>query len=173
MKTKHKEGPQSKQNSSIKNFLLLFGLPVGLLIFSLLVLQLPRLFAQPNYDFIYAYCPSFGCSSTYRYEDGEIVRLQDDGFDHRAQLRYYNSANDSHRSVSLSEVNQLNLDDSSRSPDGYQLSYDRRSDTGFLFFYTSSDGGWSLNKDWRSKPISLAAGMPAKHNINKIAWVTE
>ena len=169
-----KNDAKPSKKSSVRSFGLLFGLPVGLLLLSLLALTLPRVLAQPSYDFIYSYCPSFSCRSSYGYEAGQIQESStSNNRGDQPQLRYYSAEDDSHHTISLDEANELQINESSRAPDGYQLTYQRGSDSGFLFFYSSGDSNWVLERDWRSKPINLSTDSRNRSNVTFIGWVAE
>lgn len=172
---------KSKQkNSSFKDLLLLFLVPIAIATIAALAVYTPKFLANPTYDFIYMVCENYHCKDNY-YTDssGHIIKDSHDEPDQEysryyptAQLRYYDTLNDSSRSLSLEEARQFTLDTSSKSQDGYTLTRENSS-SGFLF-WGDYDEGWYLKNGGRKKEVNLATtNSYNSRDITFLGWVNK
>src|SRR5690606_20835873 len=66
-----------RSNKYISEITVLLSIPILLILIVLAVLFLPRLFANPGYDFVY--CTGYSCSSEFSTnENGEITQTDSD-----------------------------------------------------------------------------------------------
>lgn len=169
MKTKSSQITQTVQKH--KELVLLFSIPLIIFVIALIAMTLPRFLMQPSYDFIYASCPTYSCTDRYIVTNGQLERdfIRSSGGASQDLYRY-DTSNDSSQRISLIEAQSYQLDGSSRSPDGYNLSYERSQSAGLFLFYDSTGPQWQLQKQWGSRPVSLEG---ASWDIEHIGWVIE
>ena len=164
-----KQEPNPQIKAHVKDFALLFSVPLGAIVLILAFLYIPRFFAHPSYDFIY--CSGYYCESSYTVDPSGKLHVSDSMNDSRlsrnALLRYYDAARDTTRPLSSEEVSRYKLDSSSKSPDGYSLSKSG-SNGGFLFWGSNYGDDWSLRKGIVARPIDLDTH---GNDIHLIAWV--
>lgn len=166
--------PTAKKQTHLKDIALLFAIPLTIALIAAAVVYVPRLLANPAYDFIYATCGDYYCSPLYTVDQsGRIVsQPQPDSFLHprASQLRYYDSAKGSFRDISPEEAVKYSLLTDSKSPDGYTLTKET-SRSGFLFWSTY-DGGWYLVDGAKKKNVTLTAGNTVnRDDIKFLGWV--
>lgn len=167
---------KSKNSSQLKDLFLLFSIPIGIALFAAAAIYIPRLMADPKYDFIYSLCNSYDCRDSYAVDStGRVTKELIDSpslrYDNNVStLRYYDTANDSTRSLTFEEAQKYRLNTSSKSPDGYTLSQEQRS-SGFLFWGGGSEG-WVLKDGAKKKKIELFNdGSYYSRNITFLGWV--
>lgn len=153
-----KDSSKTHKPSHLKDLLLLFAIPIAIAVIAAVVVYVPRLLAKPQYDFIYATCPGYGCQYNYSVDSAGHISLDDvepfNRSDKTASLRYYDASTDSTRSLTVGEAMQYRLNTSSRSPDGYTLAREEMSG-GFLF-WGDYDQGWYLKNGLKKKEVALA-----------------
>jgi len=168
----HKAAPAG---SHAKDLLLLFAVPLAILVVAGAAVYIPRLLAQPAYDFVYAACEDYDCRDSYSVGgSGEITRTADpEAYATRsAVLRYYDAKKDATRSLTLDEARRFQLDTSSKSPDGYSLSKEN-SDGGFLFWSDYRDG-WVLKNGAKKKPVDLVQNDSyGSSSVTFLGWVRQ
>lgn len=169
-----------KQSSHLKDLILLFAVPVGVVLIAAAVIYLPRIFANPQHDFIYSYCEDYQCRDKYFVDaDGHIEQTEEyfyntfeKSYYPNATLYYYDVSNDSSRSIALSDAQKFTLNTSSRDPDGYILKHEE-SNGGFLFWSDYSDR-WSLGDGPKKKRVLLASDTNySSKEINFLGWVED
>ncbi len=166
---------KTDQPSHIKDLVLLFAIPIGIAIFAAIVIYAPRLFANPEYDFIYSVCNNYDCRDSYSVDSLGHVAKYDTQFPDRqyydtSTIRYYNAASDSTRSLSLEEARGYKLNTSSKSRDGYSLIRDETS-SGFLF-WGDYDAGWYLKNGAKKKKVELSNNASYySRDIKFLGWV--
>lgn len=161
-----------------KDALLLFSIPVAMLLLGLAFVQIPRLLASPDYDFIYFKCKTgySYCSREYGYDvsDSGIISVDYDGSgDHQfatsrtssslstptepAGLFIYDVSEGTSTKITLQEANRdYQLSAAEIAPDGYTLQRSERGSRGFLFSYRSyGSSGWELADGVWKKDINL------------------
>lgn len=167
---------KSKKYSQFKDLVLFFSIPIGIALFAAAAIYIPRLLANPKYDFVYSLCSSYTCRDGYTVDNtGRVInepippsssRFSSD----TSTLRYYDIKSDSTRSLTLEEAQKYRLNTSSKSPDGYSLSKENRS-SGFLFWSSGSEG-WSLKDGVKKKNIELFNdGSYSSRDITFLGWV--
>lgn len=167
----------ARVKSHIKDIVLLFAIPVGIALLAAAVIYIPRLLANPKYDFVYAVCEDYRCGESYTVDAGHVVKESNPAmpeyYVHTTHLMYYNAAADSTRSITLEEAQQHRLDASSKSPDGYTLSWES-SNTGFLF-WGHADSGWYLKNGAKKKRVELANSNSYYYsqNVTFLGWVNK
>lgn len=150
---------KTKNSSHIKDLVLLFSIPIAIALIATAAIYIPRLLADPKYDFIYTLCTSYSCRNDYSVDSsGRVTKQAIEPSNLRydndiSTMRYYSAVNDSTRSVTYEEAQQYRLNTSSKSPDGYTLSKEERS-SGFLFWGNGSEG-WYLKDGAKKKKIEL------------------
>lgn len=160
-------GTHNPIRNHVKEFLLLFSVPLGIIVILIGLIYLPRLFANPTYDFIY--CEGYSCLDRYSVDPAtNTVRQvpEDRRFSAEASLRYYDASRDATRPISQTEAESYRLDPMSKSPEGYELELSTGSG-GFLFWGDYSRE-WHLKKGMITKPISLGNSNSDKQFVG---WV--
>jgi hypothetical protein len=71
-------------------------------------------------------------------------------------MYYYDVSEESSRPLTTEEAQTYRLDSSSRSPDGYVLSRQTSSSSGFLFWSSGTGRGWMLKNGMFKKNIDLS-----------------
>ncbi len=168
---------QVNSPSHLKDLLLLFAIPIAIAVFAAGVIYIPRLLANPKYDFIYSACDDYRCLNNFAVDGtGHVVqdysRSADDYYSRAASLRYYQYASDSTRSLTLEESKQYRLNTSSKSPDGYSLARETSS-SGFLL-WGDYDDGWYLKNGAKKKRVELStSGSYYSREIKFLGWVNK
>ncbi len=135
-----------------KDALLLFIVPIGIIALLIAFLYIPRLFANPVYDFIY--CEGYSCDNRFTVNpSGAIAESNNPHSYEMSRLYYYDVERDAMRPLTIDEANRYRLDTSSKSPDGYVLK--NTSNGGGFLFGGGYDNSWSLTKGLISKPVAL------------------
>lgn len=172
----------------IKDLALLFAIPLAIVIFAAAIIYIPRLMANPRYDFVY--CAEYRCGSAYSvdsqgyligrnlndksnrnlsYDEYQESRLNDARY---SSLRYYDADSDSTKAISLEEAKQYKLNTSSKSADGYILKRETSS-SGFLFWGDYEDG-WYLQDGAKKKKIELSSNDSYySSDVKFLGWVEE
>lgn len=159
--------PANLAKTHLKDILLLFSIPVGIMAVIIGFTYIPQFLANPEYNFIY--CKGYLCAESYRVDPNG--RLQTTTVNNQYSYRpiremslyHYDVSRDSSRPITLEEAQQTLLDPSSKSPDDYVL---ERSRGGGSIFYGSSSREWTLSKGITSKPVHLDSS-----DITFIGWV--
>lgn len=157
-----KQATYSPKGKHLREIVLLFSVPIGIVAIMLAFLYVPRLFAHPTQDFIY--CQGYDCAARYSVDTNGTIVLSTENDD--ASLYYYDARRDATKRIQPTEAKQYLLDASSRSSEGYVLQR-RTGSSGFLFWSDYSDG-WSLSKGVVTKPITLNG-----YDITFIGWVLQ
>lgn len=154
----------------LREIILLFSVPIGIIVVLIAFLYVPRLFANPTYDFIY--CEGYSCDNSFSVNPSGTLVVPDEPnrrlYDGGSRLYYYDTKRDATRPLHIDEASRYQLDTTSKSPDGYTL---RRSSgsSGFLF-WSDYQNSWSLSKGLIAKPITL----DSRGNSNTfIGWVLQ
>ena len=167
---------KNKTPNHLKDLLLLFAIPIGIALFAVAAIYVPRLFAQPSYDFIYTQCGDYRCDDNYSVDAfGRLVKEADDMTkpeyrNSTSTIHYYDAAKDATRTIGIEEAQQFKLNTSSKSPDGYSLAREEHQ-SGFLF-WSDNDEAWYLKDGAKKKKIELAnTGSYYSQNIKFLGWV--
>lgn len=159
----------------LKDLILLFSIPLGIAAFAAIAVYLPRLLANPGYDFIYTACESYSCSDDYGVDDsGLVTRLEvkQTYLERVSTLKYYSAADNSTRSLSLDEARKFQLNTSSKSPDGYSLTREEH-ESGFLL-WGDYDSGWYLKNGPKKKEVELSSsGSYYSRNVKFLGWINK
>lgn len=160
-----KDRVQAKKH--LKDILLLFSIPVGIVVLIVAFLYVPRLFANPTYDFIY--CKGYSCDGRFRVDTNGNLTSSAESTRYSSptdRLHYYDAERDATRPIQLADALNFQLDPSSKSPEGYSLV--RGTNNGGFLFYDSNREVWSLKKGIAITPISLQG-----YDITFIGWVVK
>lgn len=159
------EKTHNHTTNRVRDFLLLFSVPLGVIILLIGFVYLPRLLANPMYDFVY--CSGFSCDGAFTVTpSGKIIASEDRRY-YDASLQYYDVSRDASRPIQLEEAAKYQIDPLSKSPDGYIVR--QNTSGGGILFLGNYKNDWSLKKGFASKPISLDS-----HRSNTfIGWVRE
>lgn len=149
----------SGKPNHLKDLILLFAIPIGIAVFAAIAVYTPRLFANPQYDFIYSVCSGYDCTYGFTVDSsGHVSDYSNNRDDHSGDgistLRYYDAQKDSTRVLTLEEATRYQLNTSSKSPDGYSLVRED-TDSGFLF-WGDYDSGWYLKEGAKKKKVELS-----------------
>jgi hypothetical protein len=168
----------SEKPTYVKDLILLFSIPAAIALLVLAFLYIPRLSTHPKYDFIYAYCDYYQCDDSYSLStDGHVTKSEPPKnstyipIGHTTKLGYYDVTTGASRMLDYSEAADINLINSSKSPDGYSLVRDTGDSGGFLF-----SGGynptWQLQNGLKKKTVTLNGDQVDYSNqITFIGWV--
>lgn len=150
-----KKALNSQTKKHLKEILLLFSVPIGIIILIVAFLYVPRLFANPTYDFIY--CEGYSCDNRFSVDPNGTLAVSSEtdsySYYNDYSLHYYDVQRDATRPLHISEATRYQLDATSKSPDGYTLKH--HSSGGGLLFLGNYQDSWSLSKGIVSKPLTL------------------
>lgn len=169
---------KTKINNQVKDLVLLFAIPIAIAVFAAIVIYVPRLLANPEYDFVYSYCDDYNCRNSFSVDSAGYV-IQDynnssnlDYYNRTASLRYYDSSNDSTRSLTLEEAKSYRLNTSTKSPDGYTL--DRESSSSGFLFWSDNNEGWYLKNGAKKKMVELTTNDSYySQDVSFLGWVSK
>ena len=170
-----------------KDVALIVGLliPLAMIVFIAAAIYLPRAFTRvdpPQWDFLYmvGHPPS---AERVVVRDGRLVRenvdppaYRPDVPRHELQFYVHRVARNTSERMTFERASQLKLDDTSKSPDGFQIVHGRRSE--FLFPFTSSTDYRRryLKKDGFALELDLATGSGAEggyysYSFTFLGWI--
>ncbi len=162
------------KSAHLKDLLLLLAVPIGIALIAAIAVYLPRLLANPTYDFIYTLCSSYHCDDTYIVnKDGRLALKSDTQssdtlpYHDSTSLRYYDVRRDATRSISIEEAGEYRLDTSSRSPDNYTLVQAAGGSGGFLF-WQDYDDSWYLKDGIKKRKLDIAK---SGETVTFMGWV--
>ena len=167
----------AKKPNVKRDLALLISVPLLLAVILAAVVYLPRVFAKPAHDFIYAACASYRCEQQVTVQ-GEALHISNQQTDlykklqngESVELYYYDVSNQSSRPVTEEEARMYRLDNSSRSPDGYVLT--RQSSSSRFLFWDSGTSNWVLKNGLLKKTVDLGDREYYYDNsITFVGWV--
>ena len=157
----------------LKDLLLLFAIPIAIVVFASAIIYVPRLLANPEYDFIYAVCDDYPCKNDYSIDSSGKVTMTkyDSDYDNLyAQIRYYDASSDSTQPLTFEQSQQYKLNASSKSPDGYSLN--KESNNRVFLFGGNYDEGWYLQNGMKKKRVELSNTESYTYrNVKFLGWV--
>lgn len=160
-----------------KDLFLLFAIPLSIAIIAAVIVYVPRLLANPTYDFVYAVCEDYKCRNNYVLDESGKIIEQPISQDDRplyapasAKLFYYDVSRDVSRQITYSEAQKYVLINASKSPDGYVLKHE--STGGGLFFGRDYDESWYLQSGIRRAKLDLTTNTYYSDNVTVIGWLT-
>lgn len=167
--------PVAKTNYT-KDFLLFFSVPIAIVLIVIGFIYVPRMMANPQYDFVYSVCSEYYCRYSYSIDSSGMVTQQAKSnyldYDGVSSLKLYDVETDSSKNVSLEEARQYRLNSSSRSKDGYVLTHESSGGGGFLFWGGDSENGWYLKKGIAKQKVGLSTGnYYYLENVKFLGWV--
>ncbi len=161
------------QPKHLKDLILLFAIPVGIAVFATVAVYVPRLLTNPTYDFIYSACANYDCNYDFNVDASGYVSQYStnrDYYNGTPTLRYYNSKDDSTRSLTLEEAKRYQLNTSSKSPDGYSLKREENV-SGFLL-WGNYDSGWYLKDGSKNKKVELSTNDSySSTDVKFLGWI--
>lgn len=175
---------------------LIVGVPLLFLLVVGLMGYVPKLFVNPQHDFLYVTMDNYyyGNNNTNFYiENGQLKAYEDprslpppsnknpetDADRHirslqSMQLRIFDVSEWKSRSVSFEEAQKLKYDSASVSPDGYTIEASRGADGFFPFFFVDSNaGGFVMKKGLGSRPLPISTERYSYRGSGLIGWVIE
>jgi len=130
-----------------KNITLLVGMsiPILMILFVAGSIYLPGLFIQPKFNFLYVSgADSYYSKYQYSVQNGKLVRSEIQRLENQiyqppreVKLYIYDVAKNESKEISFEEAQNLNLDSSIISPDGFEIVYGSRGEGFFPFFFLS------------------------------------
>lgn len=177
----------SPRSSRVKDLFLLFSIPLAISVMAAAAVYVPRLLANPTYDFVYTYCEDYDCADTYSAaSDGRVTMnvvssssspssplsssSQNRYNDSVARLAYFDVASGASKLIDYNEAQKYQLSTSSISPDGYSLV--RAGDDGGSLFGGNYSVAWHLEDGMKKRPIKLAGSdSNYSNNIKLLGWV--
>lgn len=161
-------GRRSQAKKHFREIVLLFSVPLAIIVAIVSFLYVPRIFANPGYDFVY--CSGYSCDNRFLVNPSGQLTIATDSNRYRgsdSNLYYYDVERDATRPIHGDEASRYKLDATSKSPDGYTLKQNSGS-SGFLF-WSDYSRSWSLSKGIVSQPITL--GTDSDNTF--IGWVIQ
>lgn len=169
----------SKQHSTAKrDVILLISIPLGLLVLLGAIVYIPQVLARPTQDFIYSACKEFHCSGKITVSQA-VVGYQPSDEDLRyyepPELYFYDVSENSSRLISLEDASNHQLDNSSKSSEGYSLAF-QSSSSSFLG-WSDNAGSWSLKNGLLKKPLNIESSnsnyrsYSDENYIKLVGWV--
>jgi len=164
-----------------------FAIPVLMVIGIALSIYLPRMFASPEYDFMYivgsdvGHYGYSGHDGEYSVDDGFVVRnkaVKDPYYNYEPKndekFYIYAVEEGEAEEITFTEARDYELDSNSESPDGYGVDCSRKVQGMFLFFVDTSrdcskrviskDGGGSDDLNIRGLDYN---------NFKFLGWITD
>ncbi len=162
------------KSTYLKDLTILLAIPIGVIAFVSSVVYIPKLIANPEYDFVYSVCDNYMCSNDYAVSDlGYISEIKNDSQDSDlkpAYVRYFNTKNGSYSSISIQDFNNYHLINSSKSPDGYNL--DNQNSINGALVFRNSDNQWYLKNGLLNKKVELTNDAYYYYgNVKFLGWV--
>ncbi len=162
-----------KHSDYIKDLVLLFAIPAGVILFAAMIMSLPRLWANPQYDFIYSACMKYSCNVDYKVNtSGNIIQYgkKNDG-NNFSDLLYYSAKENSVIKIDLKEYKNSRLNTSTKSPDGYSLV--RRAGNPGTLFFEGHPPTFYLQKGVKKKEIKPSIFFWPVKGIKFLGWVNK
>ena len=174
-----------------KNLPLIIGisLPFLMIIVVVVSIYLPRMFMNPTYSFLYT-VSSYDCPPKVIYENGNnitqcestsytidngkvLLQKQTTSYNRTQKLYLYDIERDSTREISLEDAKAYGISSDSRSPDGYEVSYQYGGGAGIFDLFGGGyyNGGWVIKKGIASKPLSVTLRDRYYYNSGDIAFL--
>jgi hypothetical protein len=171
------KGAKQKTGTGKKELLLFLSIPVTLIVLVAAVLLIPNTFAKPKYDFIYTTCEQYACDYSYHVTSQDKLERQnlDTNIMYTQQfpqLYYHDTSSNSSRLIDEADAEQLQLDGSNVSPDGYRLEQPNN-DSGVLFWGGSSDFHWYLVNGLKKKQMNVVTVNGYDRDISFVGWVLQ
>ncbi len=174
--TSHPPSPRNT-SSTLKDLLLLFGIPVAVIVLAIGIVYLPRLFAHPGYDFIYSSCADYSCNGSFTVDSAGTVSATPSASRYYDQypartLYYYDIATDTSRQIDIAEARAYHLVGTTTSPDGYQL--ERSAHDGGFFFWgsTARTDAWYLADGAKKRHVTITSENRS-NQIDLVGWVAK
>lgn len=167
-----------------RNISLIIGIsiPILMIIFVAGSIYLPGLLIQPQTNFLYVSNsnPIYLNSELYSVADGKIIKTEAEPtkkptnipIQNEPQLFIHNVVENKSQKISFEKAQNLDLDSSIESPDGFEVVYGSR-DSGFLFFSPGRDYDSRYLKGHNiSKRLNLeASNKRFSNNIVFLGWI--
>lgn len=156
-----------------------FILPLAVILFTLVSIYLPKLFIQPQYDFMYSFFDEGYVTKVYEYDNGSIVERYinaDELSNNQVQeptLYVHDVLSNKSRKISYEEAKKYTLIGSADSPDGYRIEYGTyRSEPFFLEDYDRSRNVYLVNS-FMSKKMNIIRSIDTGYysDIHFIGWI--
>jgi len=164
-----------------KNIPLILGLsiPILMILFVAGIIYLPGLFIQPKFNFLYAtedyYFPSY-----YSVKNGRLIKNNKaycpEFYKRKCtepRLYIYDITKNESKEISFSEAQRLTLNSNSRSPDGFEITCGRRTQSiFFIFVESSSDCSTRFIKGHNiSKKLNLQLSKGRYGSFRFLGWI--
>ncbi|NJL96649.1 hypothetical protein HC864_02425 [Candidatus Gracilibacteria bacterium] len=123
----------------------------------------PRIWLNPEYDFVYSFdqgCDTFELKNT---KIQEIDRCGGSLDQNKPDLYYYNVDSKDNEKIDLENANELSLLDQEKSPDGFVLKKDNNNSV--------FGGGSSNNLYLQGKGGSLSIDTPEEHKYGQLVFL--
>lgn len=168
-----------------KNLSLVLGIsiPILMILFVAGSIYLPRIFIKPKFNFLYEsggeYC---GSRQEYFVRNGRLVKNEMQKpkgqiycLPEEIKLYIYDVGKDESREISFEEAQNLYLDSSIKSPDGFEVVYGKRNEGFFpFFFWTETDYNVRYLVGHNvSKKLNLRPNGAHHTNFRFIGWIIE
>lgn len=176
-----KKPKKPKLSEHSKDLLLLFSVPIVITVIAVIAVYLPRLFANPQYDFLYTFCDGYDCDNTYITDGNGGITIRksnadNDSYDYNRseeKIGLYDVSAGSTRIISYAEARSFYVYENSKSPDGYEL--ERENDGGGFLFWGDYDESLQLKNGLKRKPVDLGLNASRYYyynDFNFLGWVS-
>jgi hypothetical protein len=148
-------------------------IPVVMVILVSLSIYLPRLFAKPEFSFIYTTGSSYDAKYSYTIESGKLVRTELENRygtrDVENNIYMYDAKGKEVKQISFEDAQKLTLDSSSKSPDGFEVVRGNGGGGVFPFFFFDSSGNQYV---LRGKGATINLNLPIDYyDLNFLGWI--
>jgi len=153
-----------------KNISLIIAITIPILatIFIAVSIYLPRALENPKYNFLYTTDYSY----QYRVEGNILVNdstlYQTSHLQKQAKLYIYNVSNNQSTEISLEEAQNLYLDSSSVSSDGFQIITGNQ---GGLIFRSSDYSTWYLQGQGVVRKLNIQSSNSYNNRFTFLGWI--
>ncbi len=167
--------PEKKKNVPL---VIALSIPVLMILLIAVSIYLPVLFVKPGIDFIYSHGGDYCSRDKYSVRDEKIVenavkensKNHGCGYQGEVKLYYYDVQRDTAREITFEEAKNYQLDNHSKSLDGFEVVPGNQS-FDILFFSGSSYYDKYLKKGAFSRKLNI--GKAYYYSFKFIGWIKE
>lgn len=161
-----------------KQLIAVISLPLVMMLVVALIVYVPSLFIKPTYDFIYYTCDGYCYSQNIDVKSGKVVetfKQNNYGYavrpnDPSPVIYLYSVEDGESREITLEEAQKYELDDSYKSPDGFEITNGGGYSGGFILggYYGDGDSVKKLQKGTASFDTDIDR---YDYYFNFLGWV--
>lgn len=135
-----------------KNITLIVGISIPVLMIMLIAgsIYLPGIFIKPKVNFLYAYGDDYYGREKYSIQNGKLVKRENNQYEPpsyyqppgESKLYFYDVTKNESWEISFEDAQNLNLDNSAKSSDGFEV-ISRSGGDGFFPFFGGSSSDYN------------------------------